>query len=452
LTKLRSLGGTTWTDPRVEIAAARLANARDDPPSCIAHALRALELARAHDVPGLAAEAEGLIGGAKIGTDPLGAGAYLMQALADYRTVGNPRGQADIYLKLGNLTSGTDPAKARTFYTSSLGLSQSIGDKAGEASAEADIGIVLWQQGDRDGAEAAVRQVLELRRETEDVKGQAWALAALAVEQSDDDASDEAIDNFRTAIALDQTVGATDHVAFALYSLSDVLRLRGRLPEAANACAQAQAANATLAQGEMRGSVDFECGLIALDRGELDAARAGLARAAGWAGQHFDTMTVANSELTLGQLAMAQRDWQTAVNRLTRANQSFARMDDVPGQALAASFLALSFQASGRAAQAATEAGRAATLRKRVTERQEAVMTDIALAQYSGRAGRRGDALASLDAIAADAGRRHWLSWTLEARLAAIEFLPPAQARRARAALGNDARKLGFIRIFNRLS
>jgi DNA-binding winged helix-turn-helix (wHTH) protein/tetratricopeptide (TPR) repeat protein len=450
LTRLRNLGGQTWTDARVEIAAARLAKARDDTPACVAHAVRALELARAHDAPGQAADAEATLGSVKIATDRRGAAAYLMQALADYRTVNNPRGQAGVYQNLGNLFSDDDPAKARNLYTKSLAVSQTIGDENGAASAEADIGIVLWGEGDRDGSEAAVRRVLQIRKQTGDAKGQAWALTALAVEQTDEAASDEAIANFRGAITLDRTVGATSHLAFTLFSLSDVLRLRGNLAEAARTCAQAQAANATIADAQLRGQADFECASIALDRGDLAATGTGLARAAAWAVRHGDIFTVANAELTLGQIEMSRRDWRAAAVRIDRASQLFTRSDIVTGEALAASLLALCDQATDQAAQAAGEANRAKALRSRMTERQEAMTTDIALAQYRGRTGQRGQALGMLNALAADAQHRQWVSWALEAKLAAIEFMAPAAAARARHELAARARQSGFLWVAKR--
>jgi DNA-binding winged helix-turn-helix (wHTH) protein/tetratricopeptide (TPR) repeat protein len=451
LTKLRNLGGQTWTDARVENAAARLANARDDTAATVAHAVRGLELARAHDAPAQAAEAEEVLGSAKTATDPRAAASHLMQAVSDYRAVGNPRGEAAVYRELGILFSDSDPAKARDLYTKSLALSQSIGDEDGTAAAEADIGIVLWDQGDRDGSEAAVRKVLAIRKEIGDQRGQAWALTALAVEQTDEAASDEAVDNFRKAIALDQAVAANGHVAFTLFSLSDVLRLRGNLAAAADTCARAQAINATLPDPGLRGQADLECALIALDRGDLAATGAGIGQAAGWAGRHGDVYTVANAGLTLGQIEIGRRQWALAARHLDQANQVATRSGIVSGQALAAGLLALCDQALGRTAEADVDADRAKVLRSRMNERQEAMTTDIALAQYLGRTGQRGEALAALNALAADAQRRQWLSWAFEARLAAIEFMPPAAATRARSQLAAQARQAGFLWVVRRL-
>jgi DNA-binding winged helix-turn-helix (wHTH) protein len=452
LTKLRNLGGQTWTDARVEIAAARLANAHDDTAACVAHATRALELARAHDAQGQAAEAEAILGSAKTATNPHIAAAYLMQALADYQTVGNPRGEAGVYRELGILFSDSEPAKGREFYTKSLALSQSIGDQNGIAAAEADIATVLWAEGDRDGSEQAVRQVLQIRKATGDARGQAWAFTALAVEQTDEAASDAAIDNFRNAVALDSAAGATAHVAFTLYSLSDTLRLRGKLGEAADTCARAQAVNASVADPDLRGQADYECALIALDRGNLDATRAGLASAWAWAAQHGDTLTMANVQLTFGQIEMGRRNWQAAAVRINRASSLFTQADIVTGQALTVALLALCEQAEGRSAQAASDAARARTLRGRMTEHEQAVMTDIALAQYLGRSGKREQALESLTGLAADAERRQWTSWDYEAKLAAIDFMPTPAASHARSSLAAQARQQGFLWVAKRLA
>lgn len=451
LTRLRNLGGQVSMDGRIEIVASRLANARGDSAGCIAHAVRALELARAHDAPGQAADAEALLGSTKAATDKRIAASYLMQALTDYRTIRNPRGEASVYRLLGVLFSDVDPAKARAYYTNSLAVSEGIGDKNGMAAAEADIGTVLWAAGDRDAAEAATRRVFALRKETDDAAGQAWALAALAVEQTDESASDEAIANFRRAIALDRTVNATSHIAFTLYSLSDVLRLRGRLVEAANLCAQAEAAYASLPDSPIGGAA-FECALIALDRGRLSEVGAGLARAYASASRQDDVLTMANAQLTLGQIEMGRRNWSAAADRIGRADRLFTRSDIVTGEALTASLLASCDFGLGRKAQAKSEIERATKLRSRITADQESVMTDIALAQYRGRTGQRDQAAAALDALERNARRRQWLSWALEARLAELEFLKPPAAARARGELAAQARQYGFLWIAQRLS
>jgi hypothetical protein len=60
--------------------------------------------------------------------------------------------------------------------------------------------------------------------------------------------------------------------------------------------------------------------------------------------------------------------------------------------------------------------------------------------------------LATLNALSADAERRQWLSWAFEAKLAAIEFIPPSAAARARSSLKTQARQAGFLWVAKRLS
>ena len=262
-------------DPRVELAAASVAAARDDGKGRAEHATRALALARASDEVGLAADAQVQLGVALTGRDAKAAGAMLRGALADYQRVGNPHGQAWAQQNLGNLLADKDPPQARGVYERALARYQSIGDLGGTAAVYSDLAIMLWSSGDRDAAETAARHVLDIRRQTEDQVGQAWALAALAVAQSDESASDAVVAQFRQAIALDASAGAQAHRGFSLYSLADVLRLRGDLAGAQRTCAQAQAVYGAIGPSSARYSADFECAQIALDRGAIAAAEAG---------------------------------------------------------------------------------------------------------------------------------------------------------------------------------
>lgn len=76
------------------------------------------------------------------------------------------------------------------------------------------------------------------------------------------------------------------------------------------------------------------------------------------------------------------------------------------------------------------------------------------MAQLDGLTGKRGPALARLHELAADAAKRQWLDWSLEARLATYDVLaqahdPAAAARRGE--LETDARKRGFGWVLERL-
>ncbi len=448
LAALRALPGHGRNDPRIELAAASVAAARDDDTARGDHAARALAQARANDQAGLAADAEVQLGAALTDRNPKAAGETLRRALIDYRRVGNPHGEAWAEQNLGNLLSGGDPAGARAAYERSLAQYQAIGDLAGTAKAYSDLAIMLWASGDRDAAEMAVNHVLEVRRATGDKAGEAWALAALAIEQSDESASDAVVAQLRQAIALDAAAGAQSHRGFSLLSLADVLRLRGDLAQAQRTCAQAQAVYAALGDPANRRLADFECAQIALDRGDVGATLAGLKAAGQAAGERRDTMTLGNVDLVEGQIAAGQGRPAEAVGHLEAARREFAGAEMITGEAVADSLLALSYAALNRPAARDAAAQRAAALRGRITERQEVFQADIALAQLRGQAGDREGAATTLEAMAADAQKRRWLSWALEARLAALDVMGRAgetpRTRALRQALSADARRSGF--------
>jgi hypothetical protein len=150
---------------------------------------------------------------------------------------------------------------------------------------------------------------------------------------------------------------------------------------------------------------------------------------------------------------MGLRQWPAALEHLQAADRALALADMVTGQAVAASLLALCDAALGRTRDRDLEAAKARELRGRITERQEVFQVDIALAQVRGLAGDRPSAIAALRELAADASRRRWLGWSLEAKLAAVQLAGgDHQIARQRAELTASARKAGYGWIVRRLS
>jgi hypothetical protein len=201
-----------------------------------------------------------------------------------------------------------------------------------------------------------------------------------------------------------------------------------------------------------RAPADFECAQISLDIGDLAATEAALKRALAEAQSAADVMTMANVDLLQGQIDMGLRRWAQAANSLRAADQVSSRAEMVTGQATAASLLALCDAALGHTADRDREAARARALRSRITERQEVFQVDIALNQIGGETGDRAAAIAGLRALAADAARRRWLGWSMEAQLAAARLEADAGGARHRAELAATARKAGYGWVVKRLS
>jgi DNA-binding winged helix-turn-helix (wHTH) protein/tetratricopeptide (TPR) repeat protein len=443
-------------DPRVELVATRVAGAFDDAKGSEQHASNALRQAEQHDAVGLIADAQLALGGARTHLNKNEeARAGLMAAIAAYRAIRNPRGEAaartNLAQALGNLNRNQD---AREEYQRAMTLEQSIGDLAGVAGVYRNLSNMLWVRGDRDGAQAAARHALELARETGDLSMQSWTLQALATIASDDEASDEVLREYREVVVLNERAG--HQTAWTLTNVADVQRLRGELDAARATCARAQAQAAPLTDPQFAVFSGFTCALIESDRGNAAAARAGFEDVIRRVGSGGDMTYTHDAKMMLAQLDMDEGRWSTAGERLRQAVRGFAAAEEHTGEADAQAMLALCAQALGNAAERDQAAGQARKLRQSSTSRQEVYVVDIAMARLAGETPARAAAVQKLFALAADAEGRHWLSWALEAKLAAWELLHASSTDRAaaqalRAQIEKSAHEHGFGRVLKKL-
>jgi DNA-binding winged helix-turn-helix (wHTH) protein/tetratricopeptide (TPR) repeat protein len=437
-------------DPRVALATARIAAQRGDASGADDLARRALALAQAREQTGLIAAAEVQLGIETRETAPGADGESLLRrAAADYRRIGNPHGEALARQNLANrLLDANRLQEARDEYQHAMAIYQGIGDLAGVAAIYSNLSRTLWASGDRDAAETALRRALDLRRETADLRGQAWALTGLATLKSDDAASDEVADMYRQAIALDEQVGDHGHHVFALAQLADLLRVRGDLPQAQATCAQMQAEAAALGDGGSAAlNANYQCGRLALERGDVAAATATLEGALGDAKRLEDPTMQVDGELAMARIEMARRQWQSARSRLLAASEVSKRAGLAAGEADAQAALALCEQALGHPAARDQAADATRELLEAITERGETFEPKIFLAELDGLTGKAKPALATLDDVAADARKRQWLEWSFDARVAAMNVLTQTHdplAQSFRRELETDAGQRGY--------
>ena len=441
-------------DPRVELAAARIALARQDTGAYVAHSRLALQQSQALGEPGLIASAE-LQLGAALDRDPQ-AEPLLRKAAADFRRGGNPHGEAHAWQNLGNLQfDNNQTSAARETYQRAMTIYQGIGDLGGVAAVYDDLARMLWAAGDRDGAEAATGQSLQISRETSDLARQAWNLAALATMRGDEAAGDDVVAMYRQAIGLDQQAGEVAHEVFAKSSLADLLRMRGELDVARDVCAQARSLARSVNDSGLAG-VEVTCAQIALDRGEVDAAVSSMTRVARTAVAAKDRFDAANAQLVLGQIAVGRRDWGAARDLLRQSLLGWTISQEPSGQAVSQGLLAVSYDALGDTLERDRAVAQARELRSQVNSRAEVLPLDIALVQLQGQRGDPAASISALNALAKDANERHWIGMALEANLAALRLQQrdsdPAAEEAARRALKASAAKLGFRWVLQRVA
>lgn len=455
LADLRRLQGID-ADPRVELAAARIARALDDARAAAEHAQLAVEKAKQRDAMGLLADAQVQLADAQELLGQLSdARATLESAANNYRAIQNPRGEINVRRALGRIASAEhNTPKAREEYQRAMALAQGIGDEASMAGIFTQICELLWEAGDRDGAQAAARQGLRLAKLTADLKLQAWTLRALATIASDEAASDEVINDYRDVLSLmERTDDPGGHV-FSLTTIADTERLRGSLKEAHEMCSRAKREAAALSDPQFAIYAGFTCALVDIDEGNADQGHAALLDVLSHATTAKNQMYASNARMMLAQLAMDDAQWPAARALLIEASRDFAANEMPTGEADATAMLALCAQAQGDAAARDHAVARARKLRDSITSKQEVFFVDIALAEVAAR--QNGAGVGQLLEIADDAERRHFIAWAVEARLAALNVMQgrdegTASAQALRVKLENDAQRDGFGRVLRRI-
>jgi DNA-binding winged helix-turn-helix (wHTH) protein/TolB-like protein/Tfp pilus assembly protein PilF len=441
-------------DARTELAAARLAAGADDSKGEDDHAANALRLAQQHDAVGLVADARLELAAAQTHLGQRDAARVnLAAAIETYRSIRNPRGEAEARRALAGVLADLDQGQdAREEYQRALALDQGLGDVGGVARIYRNLSEMLWVSGDRDGAQAAARHSLELSRETGDLHLQAWTLRALATIASDEAMGDDVMQEYREVTALTGRSGDRGGHVWSLATYADAERLRGELDQARVTCEQSNAEAKALSDPQFAVYSGFTCALVAVDRGETVTATAALQAAMRQAVTTGNAIYSNNALMMLAQLDMDETHWAAGRDKLREASRGFAAAELRTGEADAQALLALCAQALGDTAERDAAFDRARTLRQAMTSRQEVYVVDIALAQI----GARTDAANAqkLLTLATDAERRQFVPWALEARLAAWRLLQlrgTGAQDALRGEIEKTARQKGFGRILRLL-
>jgi hypothetical protein len=154
---------------------------------------------------------------------------------------------------------------------------------------------------------------------------------------------------------------------------------------------------------------------------------------------------------------MDEARWGAAREQLLQATSGFAAAEQATGEAEAQALLALCAQRLRDAGARDAAMERARQLRQSINSRQEVFRVDIVLAQLAGETLKDASATEKLLAIAADAERRRWVGWSLEAKLSALSLMqaPDSGAHDSTAAgalkqdIETTARLHGFGRVIS---
>ena len=197
------------------------------------------------------------------------------EALAVRRDVGDAAGIARSLTGLGVIARHQgDLETARGLQQDAFAAWTAAGDAAGAAGALLDLGLIRLLEGDFAGAKATLQESLDLFRQQRDTAGEAHALNALGLLAMSTGNLSEAIDHFGKSLRRWRELSNQQMIATGLANLGEARHLSGSPDEAAALYQEALALFEALGDPRGRGFVLNQLGLLALDRGEVAAARA----------------------------------------------------------------------------------------------------------------------------------------------------------------------------------
>ncbi len=199
---------------------AQLKNAQAEP-----YAAEALAIYRALGDPRGEAFALWVLGSALCGHDDYQAGRPLVfESLALYRKLGDALGVAEVLCALGNFVDDENPERARGYMTESLTLSRELGTPAGYATRLANLGRIDCRAGDYASARVHLSEALALYRSM-GITNLSFIIEALGELAMREGKYDEASRYFEEAILLARKGGLTN-ANYWIYSFLGYATLR----------------------------------------------------------------------------------------------------------------------------------------------------------------------------------------------------------------------------------
>ncbi|MFP2924714.1 tetratricopeptide repeat protein [Pyxidicoccus sp. 3LG] len=349
-----------------------------------------------------------------------------------------------------------EPARAVELLAESERLFLAAGDRGGATRATLARAIVLTDRVRLHEAEAvygaALRAVREFRGsqlEAEVLVNAGWLRCHLGHQE-------EALRFTQEAQALYQRLGLQRDFISATIQLGMVRRHRGELDAAQRLLEEgAEAARSPLQDDYHEAWARYELGLLLLDRGALARARAPLERALTLRQARGLRAFVAETELALARLAMAEGRPEEALAQAESARAAYAtqRTDGKEGLAHAMRAQALLEQGDLAGAHRAMEQAHSlAGQSEDFFIAADLTLAFARLAARGGSAGKRQELAHALEELAQRASAGSMPGVALEARLARMA-LAQAEGKQSQAelhTLQSEADRLGYMGLARR--
>lgn len=221
-------------------------------------------------------------------------------------------------------------------------------DDDGRMRAQNLLGVIEFERGNLERAQHCFNDALGLARALKDTLMTARAcnnLASISDLQGD---ALGALTLYRSSLLSYQRLGDRRGAAEAYHNLGIVFRQMGEWTDAESAANQAVRHAESVVERSLLGIAVMGRAEIGIHRGELEMARQQLAWAAALAAESRDELAMIEVELLGAQLALAEKQWETAFTRAENARQAAIKANAAVLQAQCAAVSARALQKLGR--------------------------------------------------------------------------------------------------------
>ncbi|MHA2272441.1 MAG: tetratricopeptide repeat protein [Candidatus Hodarchaeales archaeon] len=187
------------------------------------------------------------------------------------------------------------------------------------ADALSNLGITYWTTGKFDSALVVLEEALALRKDLDDLVGQAAVLNNLAMIHRKKGSFEKAQGYYEACLEIDQTLGNLQGVAISQGNLANILAQRGALQEARQRLEEVLELKEKLEDKQGAGITHQSQAEVLREMGNLQEAEEHINRSIAIKQDLGDKTGLAASYRSLAEIHCAQGDYNSALEHLNRA-------------------------------------------------------------------------------------------------------------------------------------
>jgi len=377
LQALHALHTPAGRDPRIDLAAARAAQARSDFAAAAQSTRSAMDRAKRSGAVLLYASALSMHAGSLASTDVRAAIRESEEARNICAQYHDPECEANILRRLGIFEVDSNPEAAEADLREALRIAQRIGNRLEEDNDLNGLAAIVSNRGDYQTADGIYRQLIQHATESNSGWGLQMALNNLGDDLLAEGHPDAALAAEERALAISRRIDLQQAAGYALASLARIHLAEGNLDQAGN---EAEGAIAIFSQAQdpaMRALALSTLGSVDRERGDLGLARKNEHEAVEYLTRVPSQMDAGDAEVEMARTSLESNQLQAAAGLLSTAGNQFAKQKRPAREASARALLALAMMRLHQPQRAEAELHRALQLIDRSQDQGQRMEVEI---------------------------------------------------------------------------